>query len=134
MFLGDFFLHSFGCPVGRHDSSTPTVTSSPRSTAETGETAAGRTQIAATSLFTKVFDRTLVMFESTVMPLLASAGQYDLLGLLLCVQLTHAMIKLMDERGVNALERYSNILKFLYNYSRKCVYKLSTISCACVVK
>uniref|UniRef100_A0A915F0D3 Vacuolar protein sorting-associated protein 52 homolog n=1 Tax=Echinococcus canadensis TaxID=519352 RepID=A0A915F0D3_9CEST len=87
VFLGDFFLHSFGSPVS---SSKASLTS----------------EQAAASLFDKVFGRTLDTLETSVMPTLIQVGQYDLLGVLLSIQLTHSMISLMRERGVPVLDRY----------------------------
>ncbi|KAL5107444.1 hypothetical protein TcWFU_002360 [Taenia crassiceps] len=87
VFLGDFFLHNFGSPVS--NPKTPLTS-----------------EQAAASLFDKVFDRTLNALETSVMPTLIHVGQYDLLGVLLCIQLTHSMISLMKERGVPILDRY----------------------------
>ncbi|KAL5970473.1 hypothetical protein TSMEX_001768, partial [Taenia solium] len=87
VFLGDFFLHSFGSPVSNSGTS-PT------------------SEQTAASLFDKVFGRTLNTLETSVMPMLIQVGQYDLLGVLLCIQLTHSMISLMKERGVPILDRY----------------------------
>ncbi|EUB61589.1 Vacuolar protein sorting-associated protein [Echinococcus granulosus] len=87
VFLGDFFLHSFSSPVS---SSKASLTS----------------EQAAASLFDKVFGRTLGTLETSVMPTLIQVGQYDLLGVLLSIQLTHSMISLMRERGVPVLDRY----------------------------
>lgn len=59
----------------------------------------------ATSMFNKVFGRTIESLESNVLPSLIQIGQYDLLGLLLSIQLTHSMLNLMKERRVPVLDR-----------------------------
>ncbi|VDM16428.1 unnamed protein product [Hydatigera taeniaeformis] len=87
VFLGDFFLHSFGSPVS--NSKAPLTS-----------------EQVALSLFDKVFSRTLDTLDTGVMPTLIQIGQYDLLGVLLSIQLTHLMISLMKERGIPILERY----------------------------
>lgn len=86
VFLGDFFLHSFGSPL----SVTKKV--------QTSEQAAG-------SLFEKVFGRTIATLETSIVPQFIQTGQSDLLGLLLCVQLVHSMTQLTAERNVNVLEK-----------------------------
>lgn len=85
IFIGDFFLHSFGSPVSG-SKTTPTSE-----------------QVAA-SLFDKIFGRTIEALETTVMPPMIQLGQYDLLGLLLSIQLSHSMINLMKERGILVLD------------------------------
>ncbi len=52
-----------------------------------------------------MFDRTLEALETGVSGPLVTTGAYDLLGLLLCVQLVHAMIDLVSERGTKILEK-----------------------------
>uniref|UniRef100_A0A5K3F7R5 Vacuolar protein sorting-associated protein 52 homolog n=1 Tax=Mesocestoides corti TaxID=53468 RepID=A0A5K3F7R5_MESCO len=87
VFLDDFFLHSFGSPVSKSND----VKTSAQAT---------------TSLFDQVFNRTVDALETSVMPQLIHVGQFDLLGLLLCVQLVHSMIHLTIERRVRVLDRY----------------------------
>ncbi|KAM7542365.1 hypothetical protein Aperf_G00000007122 [Anoplocephala perfoliata] len=87
VFLGDFFLHSFGSPVS------------------SSKKASSNEQVAV-SLFEKIFTRTVEALESSIMPPLIQVGQYDLLGLLLSIQLTHSMINLMKERGIPVLDNY----------------------------
>ncbi|VUZ56105.1 unnamed protein product, partial [Hymenolepis diminuta] len=87
VFLGDFFLHSFGSPVS-------------------GSKSAPRSEQVAASMFDKIFGRTIEALENTIMPPLIQVGQYDLLGLLISIQLTHSMISLMKERGIPVLDSY----------------------------
>ncbi|VDN97314.1 unnamed protein product [Rodentolepis nana] len=87
VFLGDFFLHSFGSSL-------------------LGSNNAPSSEQVAASLFDKIFGRTVEALESSIMPQLIHLGQYDLLGLLLSIQLTHLMIDLMKERGVPVLDSY----------------------------
>ncbi|BHF68866.1 Vacuolar protein sorting-associated protein 52 [Sparganum proliferum] len=116
LFLGDFFLHGFCSPVVRPETSEggDEGRSSPASLDHQSDRPSSSAE-AATSLFNKIFTRTLSMLETSVIPQLVATGAYDLLGLMLCVQLVHAMVNLGVERQAPVLTTFwNNILNILW--------------------
>uniref|UniRef100_A0A0X3PS21 Vacuolar protein sorting-associated protein 52 homolog n=1 Tax=Schistocephalus solidus TaxID=70667 RepID=A0A0X3PS21_SCHSO len=116
LFLGDFFLHGFCSPVVGPEASAggDEDQHSPASPSQKSDSNPGSAKAAA-SLFNKIFARTLSMLESSVIPQLVTTGAYDLLGLMLCVQLVHAMITLGAERRASVLTTFWNsILNILW--------------------
>ncbi|VDK73885.1 unnamed protein product [Dibothriocephalus latus] len=104
LFLGDFFLHGFCSPATGPEASEggDEDKPSPPSPSRTSDPPHSGVEAAA-SLFNKLFARTLNMLETSVIPQLVATGAYDLLGLMLCVQLVHAMITLGAERRAPVL-------------------------------
>ncbi|CAH8456899.1 unnamed protein product [Dicrocoelium dendriticum] len=61
---------------------------------------------ALTALFDQVMGRTLNLLRKQVESNLIPIGSHDALGLLICLQVLHAMLRLARERGVHVMEKF----------------------------
>ncbi|KAF8561464.1 hypothetical protein P879_07403 [Paragonimus westermani] len=92
-FLSDFFLLS---PGSGHPS--PSQTKPIQSRAQSGA--------ALAALFEQVMGRTLAMLHKQIDTRLIPVASHDALGMLICLQLLHAFLRLARERGVPVMDQF----------------------------
>ncbi|KAF6771359.1 hypothetical protein AHF37_09929 [Paragonimus kellicotti] len=92
-FLSDFFLLS---PGSGHPS--PSQTPRIQSRAQSGA--------ALAVLFDQVMGRTLAMLHKQIDTRLIPVASHDALGMLICLQLLHAFLRLAQERGVPVMDQF----------------------------
>ena len=90
-FLSDFFLLSVD-----NSSSTSTLETSPNRT---------KSGVALAALFDQVMGHSLSWLQKHTETQVIPSASHDALGLLICLQLVHAMLRLAKERGVPVLEK-----------------------------